>query len=81
MKLKLVIAVIALTTLYVPAFGQTTAREWYNKGVTLGCQGKYDEAIQAFDKAIELNPDDPNTWFNKGIALLKQSKYDEAIKA
>ena len=28
------------------------AINWYNKGAALGAQGKYNEAIQAFDKAI-----------------------------
>ena len=41
---------------------------------------KYDEAIRAFDKAIEINPNDSDAWNEKGIALGKL-KYDEAIKA
>ncbi len=37
-----------------------------NKGVALKIQGKYDEAIEALDKAIEINPDFAEAWYNKG---------------
>jgi tetratricopeptide (TPR) repeat protein len=32
------------------------AETWNNKGLVLAQQGKYDEALQAFNKAVELNP-------------------------
>ncbi len=47
----------------------------------LSGQGKYDEAIKTFDKAIELNPEDADAWYNKGLVLYHQGKYDEAIEA
>ena len=53
---------------------------WYNKGVALNDLGKYDEAIKAYDRAIELNPEDSDAWCNKGVALYYLGKYDEAIK-
>lgn len=46
------ILLLALTTL---AQCQQTAEDWVDKGTVLVQQGKYDEAIQAFDKAIEIN--------------------------
>jgi tetratricopeptide (TPR) repeat protein len=57
-RLKFIIAIIALAVLCVPAFGQTTTEDWFAKGNALYDQGKYDEAIQAYDKAIELDPCD-----------------------
>jgi tetratricopeptide (TPR) repeat protein len=54
---------------------------WYNKGIALAGQGKYDEAIQAYDEAIELHPNWAEAWYNKGNALDKLEKYDEAIKS
>ena len=44
-------------------------------------QGKYDEAIKAYDEAIELDPKFAAAWNNKGKALDDQGKYDEAIQA
>jgi len=80
-KSKFVIAIIALTLLCVPAFAQTTAEEWSTKGVALMYQEKYDEAVQAFNEAIEINPQDADAWFNKGRDLGIQCKLDEAIQA
>jgi len=54
---------------------------WVNKGFALIRQSKYDEAIKAFDKAIELNPQYADPLSNKGVALYDQGKCDEAIKA
>jgi len=39
------------------------------------------KALQAFDKTIELNPDDTEAWGNKGIALEILGQYEEALKA
>ena len=55
--------------------------EWFIKGIALGNQGNYDEAIEAFDKAIELDPKWAMPWRDKGNALRKLGKPDEAIQA
>jgi tetratricopeptide (TPR) repeat protein len=54
---------------------------WDKKGQTLGNLGKYDEAIKAYDKAIESDPHNLKAWNNKGIALYALNKSDEAIDA
>jgi tetratricopeptide (TPR) repeat protein len=51
-----------------------------NKAIALSALNKYEQAIQCFDKVIELNPDDHKGLYNKGMALFKLHKYDEAIK-
>jgi tetratricopeptide (TPR) repeat protein len=43
--------------------------------------GKYVEAIQAYDKAIELNPSFAVAWYNKGRALKKHNHNIEANDA
>jgi len=42
---------------------------------------KYNEAIKAYDKAIEINPLNWNAWYAKGLALDNLNKSEEAIKA
>jgi tetratricopeptide (TPR) repeat protein len=51
-----------------------------NKGIALGKQGKYDDAIKCYDEAIRLDPKHAATWSMKGYALFVQGKYDESIK-
>ena len=45
------------------------AAEWNLKGVTLSRQNKYEEAIQAFDQAIRINPEYADAWLNMADAL------------
>lgn len=54
---------------------------WNNKGSALIDQGKYDEAIQACDKAIKINPQFALAWNTKGVALHGLGKYDEEVQA
>jgi len=61
--------------------GPSTATDLINKGYALDSQGKYDEAIQAYDEAIEIDPQYVGAWINKGSALYSQGKYDEAVQA
>ncbi|MDD1757109.1 MAG: tetratricopeptide repeat protein [Methanotrichaceae archaeon] len=79
MKFVVVVA-IASIALSIPAFGQTTAEDWFNKGMNLSNQSKYGDALVAFDKAIELNPQYADAWRIKGAILTCLGKYDEAIK-
>ncbi len=41
---------------------------------------RYDEAIQYFDKALEIDPNDIFALSNKGYGLARQKKYIEAIQ-
>jgi len=61
--------------------GLTTEKECIGYGLALCDKGRYDGAVEAFDKAIKLNPNSATAWNNKGIALKSQNKYDEAIVA
>ena len=79
--LKLIVAALTMMVLLIPAFGQAIDEEWFNKGVALMNQNKYDEATQAFDKAIELNPQYVEAWAGKGWALCGRGRYNEAFQA
>ena len=52
-----------------------------NMGATLKDQGKLDEAIQAYNKAISIKPDYAEANYNVGVTLKEQGKLDEAIQA
>jgi tetratricopeptide (TPR) repeat protein len=51
------------------------------KGIAHKNQGKYDEAIMAYDEVIQLNPKDAYVWHNKGYVLYAMGRYEEAIMA
>ena len=49
-----------------------------NLGNALGLEGKYDEAVSAFQKALQLNPRDYLAEFNLGLSFVHQNRRDEA---
>ena len=50
-------------------------------GNVLQEQSKLDEAIEAYNKALSLNPDYAEAYSNMGIALKEHGKLEEAIEA
>ncbi len=56
-------------------------KELIIKGDSLAKLKRYEEAIEAYEKAIELDPKDAYAWVNKGFALDELKRYEEAIEA
>jgi Flp pilus assembly protein TadD len=52
-----------------------------SKGIALASQGKYDEAVKAYDEAIRLDPNYAKAWYNKGVAIEALGKTTEANAA
>lgn len=92
--------VVLLLAMIALAHCQQTTSSWtisgfdlensdiYNKAINSGLnyyyQEKYDEAIEAYDQAINLDPNSTQTWQawkGKGDALYGQEKYIKAIIA
>lgn len=62
----------------------TNPSAWTGRGSTLSQMGRYDVALQAFDKVIEIDPTYlgiSGVWFDKGEALDKLGRHDEAAAA
>lgn len=53
---------------------------WLAKGVEFYQKGKYTEALECYDRAIEIEPLDARAWHNKAATLGKLGKYKEAVK-
>jgi Flp pilus assembly protein TadD len=45
-----------------------------------GCLGKNEDAIAAYDKALQLDPGHAEVWFNKGVLLKKIGMSREATQ-
>lgn len=58
------------------------AASWLDKGNNaLKNLIRPDEALQAFDKAIQLDPNNAEAWSAKGAALVQLGRPDEALQA
>jgi tetratricopeptide (TPR) repeat protein len=67
--IHLKIIFLLLVLLLIPPVVGNSAIDWTNEGNALYSLGKYSEAIAAYDKALEINPNYEEIWYNKGNAL------------
>ncbi len=60
--------------------GNAKAERWLERGNQLWRLQRYDEAVQAFDKAIALDPEFIHlAYYGKGLALGYEGKYEPAL--
>jgi len=57
------------------------AEEWLDKGNEFAEHGNYKKALEAYDKAAEINPQYVAAWHGKGFALGRLGRYQEALEA
>ena len=50
------------------------------QGIKHSQAGRYDQALQAFDQALKLKPNDPALLTYKGIVYYAQGKNDQAMQ-
>ena len=55
-------------------------REYVERGNLLDSQGKYEKAVDAYDRALEIVPDDADVLYDKGETLVKLGMVPEAMK-
>jgi tetratricopeptide (TPR) repeat protein len=53
-------------------------QDWVNEGNLKDSQGRYEEAIADYDKALQIDPDDADALFDKAETLQKMGKRKEA---
>lgn len=58
-----------------------SATVWYNKGRALAELGKFREALECLDRALELDRNDPEIWINRGAMFAQLERYDEELDA
>lgn len=78
----LFLAVIALVALCAYATAQeNTTNYWYEKCIELINGGSYDEAIKAYDKAIQIAPENSDAWLGKASVFILLKKDNESKEA
>jgi tetratricopeptide (TPR) repeat protein len=79
--MKLLIISIAMTVLNAgPVLGQTSPQEFNRQGIALGREGKFEEAVSLFTKAIALDAKYDEAYYNRGKAKLNWKQFRAAIK-
>ncbi|NJN21665.1 MAG: tetratricopeptide repeat protein, partial [Leptolyngbya sp. RL_3_1] len=63
----------------VAGVGAIIARGMMRRGGILTALKRPEEALKSYDRALQLEPNDPDTWIGKGNLLLTQNRSDEAL--
>lgn len=59
--------------------GDNDHNSWYGVGNENAKEGNNEDALIAYDKALELDPKHVSAWNNKGIVLSRLKRFEEAI--
>jgi len=79
MRIPLILAVLFVLCLAAVA-QENTADSWYQEGLKLMGNDNYRDALVAFDKAIEIDPENASIWMGKGVVLVRMGDYNESLK-
>jgi tetratricopeptide (TPR) repeat protein len=61
-----------------PNVSPETINALYDEGKLLLCMERYEEAIQCYDKILEVSPSSKSALGYKGLALFKLKRHTEA---
>ncbi len=64
----------------IEALNNSNHRLFYNRGLAYRDKGDYDRAIENYDKALRINPEDANAYYSRGGAYHGKGDYDQAIQ-
>ncbi len=57
------------------------ALDWYLKGNELSQKGQFEQAVEAYHEALQINPDATGPFFNLGLAYKHLKQYERASAA
>ncbi|MDP8263150.1 MAG: tetratricopeptide repeat protein [Candidatus Ancaeobacter aquaticus] len=66
---------------WIESFNKSIYIDYYNQGVELYDRGDYQDAIEKYRKALELNPDYFDAYRGLGLVYIKLKQYDDAFKS
>jgi tetratricopeptide (TPR) repeat protein len=75
----IIAALLALPTAVAAQTSERDGERWFREGVQAYGRGAYTEAIEAFERALNARPRDPNLLFNLGNAHYELGRKGEAV--
>jgi tetratricopeptide (TPR) repeat protein len=79
----IIVCAVALSAACSPALSEESAvppASWYEKGLKFVDMTRYNEAIDCFDRAIDLDPNNEQALFARGSTLLVVGRFEDAYR-
>ena len=78
-ELERMLQLLTAEVIAAPELKDHEAWEWNNKAISLKELKRYDEAIQCWEKALEIDPRCAAFWKGKGTGLGNVRRFEEAL--
>ncbi|HAZ48536.1 MAG TPA: serine/threonine protein kinase [Cyanobacteria bacterium UBA11369] len=75
------VVVVALLVILIPRIFVAKGDQVFNEANELFNSGQYEKAAEAFDKVLELNPNDYEALIRQGNAYIKLKEYTKSLNA
>ncbi|HQN31377.1 MAG TPA: tetratricopeptide repeat protein, partial [Methanothrix soehngenii] len=66
---------------WTPPIQENTTEYWMKKAIELRYQGSFEESAQAYDQALQLDPENATLWIGKALDLGTIGRDDESMRA
>lgn len=76
----IIYTIVLLSSVPVLASSQSQADKFYQQGLEAHKHGQLFQALDAYTKALQLNPQLTNAYFNRGLIYVEKPDYDAAIR-
>ena len=80
-RILIILISAIIITFPVIASAAVSSSYWIDQGWDLLDQNKFQEALQAFDRALSIDSTNAEGWNGKGWVLLNLCKHNEALQA
>ncbi len=78
-SIKTLLAIVLITAFFTAPAVAAQEEDWFDKGLKLLGQQRYDDAIKAFSTAIEIIPRDYQAYNYRGVAWALKENFDQAV--
>ena len=55
------------------------AEAWNNKGYTLHDLSRYDDAIECYNKSLDMNSNDAHAWYSRACSKIKKGDIEGSL--
>lgn len=75
---RLVIGLFLVVATVTPAMAQSSAELYFSQGIEAFSSGKYEGALNAFERSRKEGMAHPSLYYNMGVSAYRLARFEEA---